>query len=195
MPLDSKLTSLESKNELYFKDFYTVNIQAVCAAIGIPYQVAMSLYEGNFSASRAALKDWENTLNVVRKKFSNKFYQPIFNYWLEIQVLENKVDAPGYLAALLTENNVVIDSYRKCRFTGSGVPHIDPLKEVNAIRAALGDTAKDMPLMTLEEATELLYGSESVDNMEQFATELEKSKTLKIVSEKVIKKDKKNPSN
>jgi len=195
MGIDSELKALESKNELYFKDFYTINIQAVCAAIGMPYQVAMSLYEGNFSASRAALKDWENTLNVVRKKFSNKFYQPIFNYWLEIQILENKVQAPGYLAALLKENSVVIDAYRKCRFTGAGVPHIDPLKEVNAIRAALGETAKDMPLMTLEEATETLYGSESVDNMEQFATELEKSKQLKIVSQQPVKKDKKKPSN
>ena len=175
MPIGSKLQSLESKNELYFKDYYTVNIIAVCAALGIPYQVAMSLYEGNFSASRAALKDWENTLNVVRKKFSFQFYQPIFNFWLEVQILENKINAPGYLTARLKNDDMVIESFRKCRFVGAPVPHIDPLKEVKAVREMLGDTGKSIPLITVEAATEKLNNGESNENMLQYAGELKDS--------------------
>ena len=175
MPIGSKLSSLESKNELYFKDYYTVNIIAVCAALGIPYQVAMSLYEGNFSASRAALKDWENTLNVVRKKFAFQFYQPVFNFWLEVQILENKINAPGYLTARLKSDDMVIESFRKCRFVGAPVPHIDPLKEVKAVREMLGDTGKSIPLITVEAATEKLNNGESHENMLQYAGELKDS--------------------
>lgn len=180
MGIDSELKILENKNPLYYKEYYDTNIVAVCAALGIPYQVAMSLYEGNFSASRAALKDWENTLSVARKKFGNKFYQPIFNFWLEVEILSNKIQANGYLTAKLKENDMAIEAFRKCRFVGASVPHIDPLKEVKAVREALGDSSKEMPLITLEQATEQLNGSESEDNVIQFAAELETSRSLKI---------------
>lgn len=186
MAIGSKLVALESKNELHFKDYYTVNIIAVCAALGIPYQVAMSLYEGNFSASRAALKDWENTLNVVRKKFSFQFYQPIFNFWLEVQILENKVNAPGYLIARMRNDDMIVESYRKCRFVGAPVPHIDPLKEVNAVRAMMGETGKTIPLITVEAATEKLNNGESHENMLQYAQELKDSIKEGIVVQPIV---------
>jgi lambda family phage portal protein len=180
MEMDSELQALESKQELQYKEYNTENVTAVCAAINMPYQIAMSKYEGNFSASRAALKDWENTMKVKRKLFANSFYQPIFNFWLEVKILQNKISAPGYLKARLDNNLSVIEAYRKCRFIGAGVPHIDPLKEVNAIREALGETGKDLPLITYEEACEKLYGSESNDNMIQYADELKSAKKLGI---------------
>jgi hypothetical protein len=58
MPRDSELKEVQSKNELYFKDFYTVNVDLVCSSINMPPEVAMSKYNSNYSASRAALKDW-----------------------------------------------------------------------------------------------------------------------------------------
>lgn len=183
MPIGAELKMLESKNELYFKDFYTVNIDLVCAALGIPPEVAMSKYDSNFSASRAALKDWEHTLNVKRHEFSFMFYQPIYNFWLEIQILKNKIAAPGYLMAKAKDDQVVMDCYRNARFVGAPVPHIDPKKEVDAERAKLGITAASLPLTTLEAATENLNGGESDSNMEQYSKELLKSKQLKIIEE------------
>ena len=177
MPNGAELKGLDSKNELFFKEFYTVNINIVCAALGIPPEVALSKYDSNFSASRAALKDWEHTINVHRKRFSEQFYQPIYEFWLEIQILLNKIQAPGYL---LANNDMVKESYQTARFTGATIPHIDPLKEVNAVRKKLGDLAKDIPLTTVEAATEELNGGDSSSNMQQFAKELEKSEELGI---------------
>ncbi len=177
MPIGAELKALESKNELYFKDFYTVNINIVCAALGIPPEVALSKYDSNFSASRAALKDWEHTINVHRKRFSEQFYQPIYEFWLEIQILQNNIQAPGYLVA---NNNMVKEAYQIARFIGARVPHIDPVKEVEAVRKKLGDSAKDIPLTTVEAATEELNGGDSNSNIEQYAIELEKSKKLNI---------------
>lgn len=180
MPIDSKLAALESKNELYFKDFYGVNIDIICASVMIPPNVAMSKYETSFSSSRAALKDWEHTLHVERYDFQCQFYQPFYDFWQLTEILNNKIQAPGYLAALKNNDEIILGSYRGCRFVGAQVPHIDPLKEVNAERAKLGSSADDLPLTTVEAATEALSGGESESNMEQYAIEFQRAKDLKI---------------
>lgn len=178
MPVNSKLEGLESKNELYFKDFYQVNIDLVCAAIGIPREVAMSIYDSNFSASRAALKDWEHTINVNRQELQEQFYQPIYNLWLDVEVLKNKISAPGYLEARVSNNYYVLEAFRNARFIGVGVPHIDPVKEVTAERMKLGEAGKHLPLTTAERATENLNGGEFKVNLANYKKELEESKDI-----------------
>jgi capsid protein len=181
MPTGSEIKQLEAnKRELYFKDFYGVNIDIMCAAIGIPPNVAMSIYNDSFSASRAALKDWEHTIKVNREDFTFQFYQPIFDLWLHVEVLKNKVQAPGYLDAFNSNNEITLSAYRICRFTGAIPGHIDPLKEVNAVRAALGGQGANIPLMTVEMAIEQLNGASSDDVAEQFSEELQYNKELGI---------------
>lgn len=182
LPINATLKILESKNELYFKEFYSVNIDCICACLGIPPEVAMSKYDSNFSASRAALKDWENTLIVARHGFAFQFYQKVYNFWLETEILKNKINAPGYLTAKLKGEHVVLDSFRMARFVGPPVPHIDPLKEVKAEREKLGSAGAHIPLTTAEASTEALNGGEASANMSQFAAELKQAETLKITA-------------
>jgi capsid protein len=184
MGTDSKLVMHESKAELHFKDFYTVNIDLICPTLGIPPEVAMSKYDSNFSASRAALKDWEHTLTVNRYDFSSDFYYRVYIFFLHVEILKNKVQAPGYLKAVVESNTMVLDAYRMARFVGPSVPHIDPLKEVKAEREKLGTTGASIPLTTVEAATEALNGGDSDQNMLQYAEELKESKTLGIVEDK-----------
>ena len=179
MPVNSTLKQLESKNELYFKEFYAVNIDLICAAIGIPREVAMSIYDSNFSASRAALKDWEHTINVNRYEFSTEFYQPIYNLFLDVEILKNKVTAPGYLEARAKKNYAVIESFQSARFVGVGVPHIDPLKEVKAERLKMGNTSDHIPLTTVERSTEMLNGGDFKQNLSNFTKELDQTKGIK----------------
>lgn len=180
MPINSALKALDSKTELYFKDFFTTNANVVCATLEIPPEVAFSKYDSNFSSARAAIKDWENTLLIGRDDFSDQFYQKIYNFKLEILIYQKKVQAPGYLLAKKENNHNVLNAYRKARFTGPPVPHIDPLKEVKAVRERLGSAAQHLPLMTLEEATEELNGGESSANLVQFSKELEEADKLNI---------------
>jgi len=184
MPVGSEMKSLESRNELYFKDFYSVNIDIICAVIGIPPNVAMSMYNDSFSASRAATKDWEHTIQVVRDDFATQFYQPIYNLWLHMEILTNKVNATGYLMSSLKGNYMAISAYQHARFVGSMFPHIDPLKEVNAERAKLGIYGRGLPLTTLEDATEALGGSEGDSNIRQYLQEYkmfdDETKRLKL---------------
>lgn len=181
MPQDSKLETLESKNELYFKDFFTTNFNFFCAAIEQPPEVALSMYNSNYSASRAAIKDWGHNLDVKRKYFSDQFFQEVYNFWLYIEILNFKVQAPGYLKAIDQGNDMIIEAYQAARFIGPGVPQIDPVKEVTAIRSKLGVQAAAIPLMTVEQAIEELGYGDTASTFEQFSKEVESAKKLKIV--------------
>lgn len=185
MPIGAKLNPFESKKELYFKDFFTVNIGLVCAVIGIPVDVALSKYDSNFSASRAAIKDWEHMLEVSRAEFSAQFYKPIYDFWLYVQVLTNKVQAPQYLDAVLKKNVMAVEAYCYSRWVGANVPHIDPLKEVAAQRLMLGTDGAHIPLTTAEAATESLGRGGSYSNIAQFGKELKETTEAGI--EKVAK--------
>ena len=176
----SKLTSLESKNEMFFKEFYETNADIICGAIGIPPNVAFSIYNDSFSASRAATKDWEHTMDVERDEFKCQFYDPIYAYWLHTEILGFKIQAPGYLSAFGQGNYMVVESYLNCRFTGPMFPHIDPLKEAKAEREKLGPLAAHLPLTTMESATETLSGSEYSSNVQQFAKELEAASDVDV---------------
>lgn len=181
MPVSSEIRPMrEAKSQLYYSDFLEKNTDVVCAVVEMPPNVAMSKYDSNYSASRAAIKDWEHTLNVKRIKFSEEFYQPIYNFLLDICILQNMVQAPGYLLARATKNWMVIEAYQCARFVGAPVANIDPVKEVEAERKKLGPTGDFIPLTTIEAATETLSGGDSEHNMQQFADELMDSRELGI---------------
>jgi capsid protein len=183
LPVDSKIVSTDTKSDIHFNEFYTPMVQGICSAMGIPPDVALSLYNGSFSSSRAALKDWEHTLNVERKKFSDQFYKKIYSFWLELEVLKNKIQAPGYISLLTSRNEIGIAAYQHARFIGANVPHIDPVKEVAAERLKLGRSGADIPLTTAEAATEALNGGDYESNVIQYEKELENSKKAGITPE------------
>lgn len=178
MPIGASLKLLESKNELYFKDFYTTNIQLVCASVGIPYEVAMASFNSNYSASRAAIKDWEHSMKTAREKFSYQFYQHFYNLWLEVEILNGKVQADGYIKAMTNDNVMVLEAYRNARWLGVNVPHIDPIKEVMAERLKLGD--ETTPLTTFDQATESLGTGDFAQNMERIKKEKELAPKIEL---------------
>ena len=180
MPPGSKIVSLDTKNDLYFKEFYDTNINIICAALCIPPDVARSMYNSNFSASRAALKDWEHSLKVERGDLSEQFYSKVYNAWLFYQIFNDKIAAPGYVSAYLRKDKIVIDSYSCARFVGDQVPHIDPYKEAMAERLKLGDLAKNIPLTTVEDACERLDTGDSDSVIQQYSEELKQSVELGI---------------
>jgi len=112
----SKIEPIDkNKGELYFKDFYSVFFDLVCAAMMIPPNVAMSKYDTSFSSARAAIKDWEHTLFVERYNFSRSFLQPIYEFWLHLEILQSKIGAPGYMIAFRQNNFMTLAAYRFSR--------------------------------------------------------------------------------
>jgi capsid protein len=171
MPIGATLKILESRNELYFKEFYTTNIELVCAAVGIPYEVTMAMYNSNYSASRAAIKEWEHSMRTSRENFAVQFYQNYYNLWLEMSILTGKIQASGYIKAMNENNIMALEAYRNARWLGANVPHIDPMKEVQAERLKLGDD--NTPLTTYDQASEALGSGDFSQNIEKIKAEKE----------------------
>lgn len=181
-PKGAKIETLNQSNNVQgFDTFYSTNANIICSAVGIPPNVAMSVYNDSFSASRAATKDWDHTMDVEREDFTKQFFIYVYKFWLYTEILNNKVQAPGYLQAFNKQNFMITESYEKMRFTGPHFPHIDPLKEVKAEREKLGGLGKNIPLTTVEHATEALGCGDSDSNMEQFSDELKASEGKGLV--------------
>lgn len=183
MPRGAQLKMHESKNEMFFGEFYGTNADIVCSSVEIPPNVAFSVYNNSFSASRTATKDWEHTLDIRRNDFTLQFYQHIYNLFLHLDVLIQDIQAPGYINAFFDKNRKLLNAYRRVRFTGDNFPHIDPHKEVKAEREKLGPLAANIPLTTVEAATEALNGGDSRSNMEQFSKEIDSAKDLNLSPE------------
>lgn len=185
MPVGSKISAVDTKTDLHFAEFYDKNIDIICAALGIPPDVAFSKYENSYSSSRAALKDWEHTLKIERDRFAEQFYKPIYEFWLMVQVFEGKIKADGFTEAIVTNDDMIVTAYTQAKFIGDNVPHIDPLKEVQAERLKMGERGKNIPLTTVEEATEALNSGDADSNIKQFANELKESEELGLITEVV----------
>lgn len=183
MGLGQTLKSFEATGQMEFKEFYETNANPICSAVGIPPNVAFSIYNDSFSASRAATKDWDHTIDVRRDDFQNQFYNPIYALWLHLEIMKGKIVINGYLNAVMDDNFMVTEALYNCKFTGPLFPHIDPLKEVNAERAKLGPKFAHIPLTNAEDATERLNGGDYAANVEQAGKEIEMAEDFGIQSD------------
>lgn len=173
MPIGSTLNAISSDQELQYEPFFKGVFVQLCAAVDIPPEVALQQYNSNYSASRAAINGWGYIVDIYRKKFSNNFYKKIYSLWLEVEVLKGKIDAPGYFKALQEKNLMAIEAYCSARFTGVNMPHIDPLKEVKAIREMLGNPNNGIPpLINLDKASELLNQGDWEENVKKYIEEI-----------------------
>jgi len=177
LPPGATIKAPSSDMELGFNEFFMTNFQVFCAAVEIPIEVALSKYDSNFSASRAALKEWEHTIFTKRKDFVIGFYEEIYRRWFLLENQRGDIEAPGLFESF-RRDRMLFEAYTKARFIGANVPHIDPLKEVKAVRAKLGALGKDIPLTTADQATEELSEGDFDSNMIIFSEELKTKETL-----------------
>lgn len=161
MPIGAEMESFQSSIETKFGEFHSTVFKSISAGVNLPPEVAMQEYNSNYSASRAAINSFGYTITVNRAKFANDFYIPFFKLWLEYEILTKKIEAPGYIENI--DNFMVTESYTQCRFMGKNMPHIDPLKEIKAIREMLG-VGGAVPLISREQATEMLGAGQWDEN-------------------------------
>lgn len=179
LPPGTKLKRHEADADPNFGEFLSPNLDIVCATMGIPKEVALDKYEGSYSSSRASLKSWEHNILIAREKCKNFFYKPIYDYWLDIYILQNNLNVLGYIQAFRQNNNKILNVFRLCKFIGASVPHIDPLKEVTAERKKLGSNYDHIPLTTAEKSCENLNTGDFEENIIRSTEELELSKNFK----------------
>lgn len=161
MTQGSKLEAFSTSIETNYGEFHNSVFDSISASQDIPPEVAMQKYSSNYSASRAAINSFGYIVSINRVTFANQFYIPFYKLWLEYQILTNKIKAKGYVENI--DNFMVTESYAQCRFIGKNMPHIDPLKEIKAVREMLGIDGAT-PLISREQATEMLNAGQWDEN-------------------------------
>ena len=177
----SKLSQLKLDGGEDFNVFHRSIFNYLCAAVGIPPEVALQLYEQNYSSSRAAINGWEYMNSIDREKFSKKFYKPFYEIWLEFWVSKGIIKSKGLRTAFDSRNKMILEAYFKCTFEGSKMPHIDPLKEAKAVRTMLGDDS--IPLISRSQASSMLNTGDWSKNISKHKEE------QNDVPEPIIKKE------
>ena len=194
LPIGSKLTTLASQQEDQYQPFFDAVFVQLCSAIDIPPEVALQKYSSNYSASRAAINGWGYIVDIYRKDFTFDYYKNIYRLWLELEVLKGKIQSPGLLKASINDDDFLIEAFTQCKFTGVNMPHIDPLKEVKAVREMLGDPANGIvPLISHDNASEQLNQGEWSENYLKYKEEI-KSVDFPKLETSNLTKPKKNES-
>jgi capsid protein len=169
----STIMAPDSKQELHYAEFHGTRFDSIAAASDIPPEVASQKYGGSYSASRAATNGFQYSLNIDRGKLGKGFYQPIFDLQLNMWVLTNKINAPGYIEALAKNNKIVLGAYRHAKWLGDPVPQIDELNEVKAARLKLGKGYDNVPLTTAQKIAHNLGDGNFSANLLQAQRELD----------------------
>ncbi|MBX2906167.1 MAG: phage portal protein [Taibaiella sp.] len=173
LPPGAKVNATTPAQEAAFKDFYEPNMAIIFAALNIPIEVALMKFGSNYSASRAAIKDWEHTLEVQRESRIQGPYQTVYSVFMLCGVLMNRVQAPGFLEAFRRNDVWVLAAYTNAKWIGDRVPNIDEKKEVDATRALLGADSVNVPLITVEDAMERHSSNDFRNAIEQYEEEME----------------------
>ena len=144
MPRGQKLQGYDTKRpNVNFGGFLDSNIKYDYASMGLPYEVVLMVFQNNFSASRASLKMFESILKFTSKYLCiDGFYKPVYEQFFDLEVLKGNIEAPRYIE-LRNKPGYADNAYLLAKFEGMPIPHIDPLKEVNAVVAKLKNGLTD----------------------------------------------------
>lgn len=152
-----------------YGEFYDSNAKYICAALDVPWEVALMVFTNNFSASRMAAKLFEGgALAKWRQELNDNMYRPHYNMFFTLVVLQNNLRAPKYFESLMNNNQLIIDAYSNSRFIGKAMPHVDPLKEAKTITELMKNGVRSMTAMVEE-----TYGEDYEDTIPAIAKENE----------------------
>ena len=186
MPKGQKMSSFDTKRpNVNYGQFVDSSMKYNYASLGIPHEVALLVFQNNFSASRASLKMFEMVLKYLRKYIIiDGFYMPVYKQFFELECLKNNINAPLYLK-LKNDYGYLDNAYTKCKFIGSQIPHIDETKEVNAVLSKIKGG-----LTTFEQALESLGNTTDFDSLiERRKLEQEKIDSANLTFETIMSPD------
>lgn len=180
MPRGQKLNAYDTKRpNVNFGVFLDANMKYDFASMGLPYEVVLMVFQNNFSASRASLKMFEAILKFMRRDICvNGFYKHVYEQFVDLEVLIGNLEAPRYIE-LRNKRGYADNAYLLAKFEGMPIPHIDPVKEVNAVVTKLKNGLTDFEgaLQELGSKTnfETLYKSlaEQIKKLKEAGIELQ----------------------
>ncbi len=134
------------------------------AALEIPADVLLKSYNSSYSASRAAIQDFWRAVSMTRVWLSSDFCGPSYAEWLSEAVASGRISAPGFFSDPRRRK-----AWLRHEWNGAAMPHLDPVKEANAMRIMT-----ENGWLTHQQATTLLNGGDWQANIEELNREVMK---------------------
>jgi len=110
-----------------YDPFFTACMKQIGMALGIPFEVLINHFSSSYSASRAALLEFYDTVLRMRDDFADNFNQPIYDEFLAEAVMLGRLRAPGFFA-----DPMIRLAYTGAYWVGDSQKQIDEVKEANA---------------------------------------------------------------
>lgn len=135
--------SVESTNpgrpNAQFDPFWQAIVRQIGMALELPFEVLTMHFQSSYSAARAALLMAWKMFRSRRDFLATYLCQPVFELWLEDEVAQGNILAPGFFA-----DPIMRAAWSNAIWTGDGPGSIDPAKEVDAAekRVNLGISTK-----------------------------------------------------
>lgn len=147
--------------------FLTTICKTIGAAVEMPYEVLLSAFNSNYSASRAALLEVWKMYNNRRTKVIDKFCKPIYEEFMDEIVAKGYVNIPNYFTDPLVRKAAL-----RAEWYGPVQGSIDPKKEAQADELNIKNKTKSRARITREN------GNDWDQTVEQLAKEERKIKEV-----------------
>jgi lambda family phage portal protein len=123
-----------------FDPFWQAMVRQIGMTLGMPFEVLTMHFQSSYSAARAALLMAWKMYRKRRDFISTNLCQPIFELWLENEVVQGRIRAQGFFSS-----PIIRAAWCGAVWTGDGPGSIDPAKEVAAAKARV-----ELEISTLE---------------------------------------------
>jgi len=110
-----------------YDPFFTACMKQIGMALGIPFEVLINHFSASYSASRAALLEFYETVLRMRDDFADNFNQPIYEEFLAEAVMLGRLHAPGFFTDPMRHI-----AYTGAYWVGDSQKQIDEVKEATA---------------------------------------------------------------
>lgn len=146
-----------------FESFVSEVITIIGSGMEIPYEVVMHRYDHNYTASRSANLDFWKVIKRLRRRFVDRWCQPIYEQFLAEAVALGRIEAPGFF-----DDPAVRDAWCGCQWIGTSQGHVQPVQEANAAKIRM-----DLGISTGEQEAMEYNGGDWNENMAQRGREMQ----------------------
>lgn len=145
-----KMKAIEGgRNAIAYDTFLITTCKTIGAALELPYEVLLTAFSSNYSASRAAiLEAWKMYLQR-RARVREAFCEPIYEQFIDEVVARGYINIPGYF-----QNPLVKKAVLRAEWYGPIQGSIDPKKEAEADAINLGNGTKSRARIAREGGTD-----------------------------------------
>lgn len=146
-----------------YKVYNETNGIIFCAALQVPYEIAMKHFGASYSASKAAFGEFYKTIKMERQAHINQVDQPIYENFIGELVMQKVIKFPKYF-----KDWRIKKALSRCLWTGVAREVIEPLKEIQAAMLRV-----QMGVSTLQKEAAEFTDTNWEENAIQIATEKE----------------------